>query len=166
MKKPPILYHASGSNNIEIFEPRRESFRDVNEGPVVFATANKVYALMFLVKTDDSWTRLGFFNDQPYFVCSDKERFLSSDHGGSIYELPSDSFTFDLEKGGKIRQEYTSNVAVRPIGKEDYNSGLKAMIDMGVKVYFVDESTFKEICNAGDNGFSILNKLTQEKLSE
>lgn len=165
MEKPLFLYHASKNPNIIVFEPRCESYRDPSEGPVIFATANKKYVSMFIVKTDDSWSRMGFFNDMPYFICSDKERFLSEDTGGAIYEVPSDTFSYDSEKGGKTRQEFTSKVSVKPISKVIYKSGLEAMLTMGVNVYFVDREKFQEITNSGDHGRSIIDKLTPEVIS-
>lgn len=57
--KPPLLYHASQNTNITTLEPRALTVRNVDEGPVVFATPDKKYVTTFLVPTDDNWTNMG-----------------------------------------------------------------------------------------------------------
>jgi len=160
--KPKYLYHASPNRDIEVFEPREGAHRGLDEGPVVFATPNKIYVSMFLVKTDDSWAQFGFFSDVPYFICADRKRYMESDKGGAIYTLPSDSFASDPVHAGMVREEYTSKVAVRPVDKVEYNSGLQAMIDNNVNIYFVDKDTFTKMKKAEDHGWNIIKNLSPE----
>lgn len=161
LQKPKYLYHASQNSDIDVLEPRAESVRDPSEGPVVFATANLLYVTMFLVNSDDSWTVQGKFGGTFYKVISDKNRFLEADKGGTIYTLPNDTFYCDLEKGmGK--EEWVSKEAVEPIKKQYYHSGIEAMIDSGVQVYFVDKQTFQKIRQAEDQGLSILQSIQSE----
>jgi hypothetical protein len=160
-KKPKYLYHASQNPNIYILKPCAKSVRDPNEGPVVFATPSLPYVTMFLVNSDDSWTTKGRFNKTFYTVISDKNRFLKTDKGGTIYTLPNDAFYCDLKRGmGKL--EWVSKKPVKPIGKKHYESGLEAMIDNGVQVYFVGKQTFQKIRQAEDHGFSILQTIQSE----
>lgn len=135
MVKPKFLYHASSNRNVEILEPRAESIRDPNEGPVVFATPNKTYASMFLVPSDDSWTSKGQFNEQYYHAISDEKRYKKLDKGGAIYTLKPDTFETDLTKSMKQR-EWMSKKSVKPVKKEVYESGLEAMKQLGVRVIF------------------------------
>ena len=160
MDKPRLLYHASPSREIKVFEPRAEQMRDRSEGPVVFATPNKASVSCFIVKTDDSWTQISTFGDVQTMIISDLERFEREDHGGAIYELPSDTFIHEIRGGAS--DEWTSRVPVKPIGKTEYDSGLEAMIEEGVQVYVVDKPTFQNIYNAKDNGMGILRTLTSE----
>jgi len=160
MKKPDVLYHASPNRNIEIFKPRNESVRDANEGPVVFATSQKDYASCFLVVTDDNWVQISRFNNVRVVVISERSRFAREDQGGAIYELPSDTFVNEIR--GSAKDEWTSREAMKPIGKEVFESGLAAMLNYGVQVYFVDKTTFKKITNADDHGISILRTLQSE----
>lgn len=158
-EKPPVLYHASKNAGIKTFEPRIGKRRDENEGAQVFATPSKAMATIFLVETDDSWTQSGAMDGVPYIIISDKERFTQLDTGGTIYSLPSDTFETDLEKG--LRElEYTSNEAVEPTEAEHFFSALSAMLENGVKVYFVDKETFENIQTAEDNGEQIVKNLT------
>lgn len=159
--KPKILYHASSNRHINIFEPRAESVRDENEGPVVFATSDKILASIFIVSTDDSWANSGLFSNVHYFVCGDKARFKKLDKGGAIYTLPPDTFENDPTKGLGTR-EWTSKLPVKPIKKDIYKSGLDAMVEMGVQVYFVDMNTFGQILQSNDHGNAIIRSLVSE----
>lgn len=161
MKKPEYLYHASPNKNIDVFEPRAETVRDPNEGPVVFATTSEAKASKFLVPTNDNWSESGAFNQVNYIVISDEERFRNLDKGGSIYTIPSDTFYQDPKiRGGS--SEWVSKEPVKPVAKEDFESGLDTMIEFGVQVYFVDKKTFEKIQNSEDHGYEILKKLDSE----
>lgn len=46
------------------------------------------------------------------------------------------------------------------VDKEEYESGLRAMLENGVKVYFVDRETFDAIKQSDDHGFEIIQSLT------
>lgn len=154
-EKPPVLYHASQKRDIERFELRGERVRDPNEGARIFATPDKRLATIFLVPTDDSWANSGFFGDTPHLIVSDENKFRAMDMGGAIYSLPSDRFETDLTKGLR-EKEWTSTEEVRPIGKKEYASGLTAMLESGVQVYFVDQETYEKTQDAPDGGYSIL----------
>jgi hypothetical protein len=158
-EKPPVLFHASRNTAIEVFEPRAESTRDINEGPKVFATPSRAMAGIFLVDCDDSWVRSGSMDGVPYIIISDEERFKSLDTGGVIYSLPNDTFENDPEKG--LRElEWTSSESVTPIDREVVPSALEDMIKNGVKVYFVNKETYQSIQESPDSWESIINALT------
>lgn len=161
VEKPKFLYHASTNRNIEEFEPRRGSYRDPTEGPVIFASPSKAYASMFITKADDRWAIKGRFSDTFYTVISDEERFRNIDKGGSIYTLPPDTFTCDPKKSMGVH-EWVSKVPVKPLKVEDYDSCLEAMLENGVQVFFVNKETFKEINNSSDHGNKILKALESE----
>lgn len=162
-EKPPVLFHASRNKAIEVFEPRAEKTRDENEGLRVFATPSRAMAAIFLVDCDDSWVQSGAMNGIPYVIISDEERYRNLDKGGVIYSLPNDSFESDPEKG--LRElEWISSEPVTPISKEVVPSALEDMFKNGVKVYFVDKETYKNIQNSPDSGESIVNNLTPASL--
>ncbi len=166
LEKPSILYHASPNRGITVFHPKKESFREANEGPVVFATPDKAYAMIFLIKTDNAWTTIGRFSEAGvpgpwHIIISDRDRFEKADVGGTLYEFDPKDFSYDKKRNmGNI--EWTSQNPVKPIRKEDYPSGLEAMKSAGINVYFVDEATFNVIRHANDDGKSIINTLTLE----
>lgn len=166
IEKPLVLYHASQSKHIDEFEPRRGGYRDPGEGPVVFATPDKAYATLFLVKSNDSWTFKGRYSEAGvkgpwHIIISDKDRFVAADKGGSIYSFDPNNFSFDPHRN-MGSNEWTSHTPVSPIGEEYYPSGLEAMKSAGVEVYFVDAATFSEIKNSEDYGYSILASLNPE----
>ena len=141
------LYHASQNKNIEMLKPQAESVRDPNEGPVVFASHDKVYVTCFLVPTNDNWSKISHYSTSRHptiYVMSilDEKRFRELDKGGAIYHLSSNGFYLDETKNST---EWASKVSVRPFKKELYNSGLDAMIENGVIVYFCDKSTFLKL---------------------
>lgn len=168
LKRPPVLYHASNNPNIEVFEPRVESVRDKDEGPMVFATPDKAFATCFIVPTSGSWVKIGRFSEPGrvgpwHVVISDKTRFSELDKGGAIYELSSDGFSTDPNKGVGA-SEWVSPSAVKPITHEQVQSGLQAMLDAGVQVYFVDQATFEQIRQSDDHGKVIIDSLTPYNL--
>ena len=70
---------------------------------------------------------------------------MNLDKGGTIYVIPSD--TFNLYRGF----EWYSKKSVKPIKKIIVKSGLEAMIDRGVQVYFVSGDRFKKLREGADN---------------
>jgi len=169
-KKPQVLYHASPNQDIEVFEPRRERFRDANEGPVVFATPDKAYATMFLVKSNDSWVVQGRFSEAGingpwHIIISDRERFEQADIGGSIYEFDPGGFEYEPDKN-MGSTEWTSKESVTPYRKVDYPSVLQAMIKAGVQVYLVDQHILDQIKSSSDDGYEIIQSLQQHLIEE
>ena len=166
MQKPKVLYHASPNKNIEVFEPRANGVRDKSEGPVIFATPDKVFSSIFLVKTDGSWAKISRWTSNglttPWsLIVKGKRRFVRKDKGGAIYHLSPESFNFDPSKGVG-ESEWTSRNEVRSIKKDVYDSGLRAMINHGVEVYFVSRKVFREINQSEDHGREIIAKLKKE----
>ncbi|RJR26795.1 hypothetical protein C4561_03365 [candidate division WWE3 bacterium] len=159
--KPAVLYHASRNRNIEVFEPRAESVRHPEEGPVVFAAEDEVYACKFLVPSDDSWAKLSRFGKVHVAVYADKARFFENDKGGAVYELPSDSFELDPKFSGST-VEWTSKSPVKPIKKIVYESGFQAMLDNRVQVYFITPEQLQSMKDAPDHGYAIIKTLESE----
>lgn len=158
-EKPTFLYHGSAHKNIKELEPRNKSVRDPNEGPVVFATPELALAAIFMTK---KVVESGKFDDIPYAIIIDqKESFIKNNKGGHIYIVPSSSFQNDPSKGlGEY--EWVSKEKVEPLQKIEYLSSLDAMIENGVQVYFIDETTHQEIKTSKDNGLSILQNIESE----
>lgn len=152
-EKPPVLYHASSRKDLEILKPRAESIRDDSEGPVVFATQDKSFVSCFLVDTDDSWSKISVYRSSRhpniYLHCiADEQRFKELDKGGAIYSVASDSFSLDESKGDI---EWTSKTDTEPFKSEVHESGLDAMLDNGVQVYFCDVEKLNELKEVTDD---------------
>lgn len=158
--KPSVLYHASQNRDIDLLEPRTESVRDTNEGPVVFATPDKAEAVKFIVPSNDTWTKKMRYGEIHIHIISDRKRYEEADKGGVVYHLNPETFENDETKGSKT--EWTSKTPVKPYEKEIYESGLQAQLENGVQVYFTDKETFKKIEESEDHGNSIIRNLISE----
>ena len=93
-------------------------------------------------------------------VVGDRESFLKKDKGGHIHVLPSETFEPTPHKG--MSNEWVSKESVKPSKVLEYDSALNAMLEYGVQVYFVDNSTFQKISEAKDYGYSILQNIQSE----
>lgn len=159
---PRLLFHGSSNRDIRVFEPRAEHVRSSSEGPVVFATPHLALAAIFMVKRDNSWTKIASYHGGPwYFVCSDRERFVELDHGGAIYCLPVEDFTSDPDKGLGVH-EWVSKKPVKPLHRFEFELGLDAMLALGVHVFFVDKEKFSRMKESNDHGCSIIETLESE----
>lgn len=141
--KPSVLYHGTAIRNLKQLVPQNKSIRDPEEGPVVFATTRKDLAVCFCLPTDDSWVKIGVGNNKCEIVISDERRFRQLDQGGIVYELPSTTFTCDINKGMK-ELEWTSKEPVVVHGQTKYKSVLDGLIQEGVTVYFVSQDFFEQ----------------------
>ncbi|MBI4158266.1 MAG: hypothetical protein HY505_01420 [Candidatus Yanofskybacteria bacterium] len=158
-EKPPFLYHGSPHKDIEAVEPRKEKYRDLEEGELVFATQDLAIATIFMTKASRG---SGSFGDVPYvYIIEPREEFIKDDNGGHIYVLPSDTFACDPNKGLGV-YEWTSKEKVKPVRKIEYSSTLDAMLENGVQVYFMDEETHRKIEVSKDHGLSIYRELESE----
>jgi hypothetical protein len=161
MRSPDVLYHASKEHGLVEIEPRRGNYRDPEEGPVIFAAADKAGAAKHLVRTDDSWVSSGYFNDVPFMAISDEKRFRAVDTGGTIYHLPGETFSTRPDLGMGVK-EWTSKLPVKPITSERYDSGLELMLQEGVQVFFIDPETLQKMRESEDHGFSELLQVESE----
>ena len=106
----------------------------------MFASPDLACATLFLVRTYDNDSSKGYENGIYYYVISDKEKFLELDKGGTVYVLPDANFTSDPEEWSR---EWATKDKVKPLSKIHFDSGLRAMVDNGVRVYFTDRETFE-----------------------
>ena len=104
--KPRYLFHGSPYKDLDELKPMNLTVRDSSEGKVIFATQSKIYASVFIVPADDSWSHICAFSSgtkgpqgklvtTQYAVYADRKRFEELDKGGAIYKVPSDSFSLD-----------------------------------------------------------------------
>lgn len=155
-------------------EPKRKSFRDKDEGAVVFATQRKGLAASFMshVKNPDDYPDISVINRKPVVLIPKKKEFLKNDTGGAIYKLrKSKSFHRDHPKSYHFGVfEWITRRKVKPIEKKVYDSSIDAMIDNGAIVYFVtkkQQKDFRKLANEKEPSEnsklrSFFNKLTSE----
>jgi len=154
-KEPKELYHASDNKELQEFESRKEKIRNPNEGPVVFATKDKAYASMFIVRSDDAWTIKGQSGNDFFIGIADRKRYEVTDKGGAIYTFATKGFLTEPNQRGIRSKEWVSRENVRPVSKQIYSSGLEAMKSLGVKIFFINYDLLREI-----------NKLFKERRNE
>lgn len=162
-EKPAVLYIGCQTRGRTEFVPRRGRHRDENEGPVIFSTPDKALASIFTIEGhSDSWTKIGYYGKiLTVIICMSREDFIKRDHGGVIYEVPSDTFDFNPNLG-MGEKEWTSRDPVKPNLEVSHNSTLDTMVENGVQVYFVDKKSFDEIWDADDYGKKILSGVMSE----
>lgn len=158
-------YHASENQDLEVLEPRDIGKRDPQDEPRVYATDDEAYASMFLVRSDDSWTfKFGLREDNldaHWFICiSDKERYLEKDKGGVIYSLAKDQF---VPVPDCTTPEWMSTQPTNTI-KKTYTSGIDAMLEHNVQVYFSSKEEMENVKSNKDvyKTLQILNQLENE----
>lgn len=161
LKKPAYLFHASPMRGLKIIKPRKKTVRDASEGAVVFATPDKIYALMFLVPTDDSWVSMGLFGKTHYMAIADKKRFMANDKGGALYKLSSKTFSCDLTKGGR-EKEWVSKEPVNVTSESSFEKAKDVLIRAGVQLFFISPKQLSMMNRSKDHGLSVLKKIKPE----
>ena len=135
--KPPFLYHGSVAGNIQSFIPRGAKNRPA-EPPAVYATPYLEIAIQSMA---NAYASNGGILDGRRFVCipMTRKEFEQKDTGGSVYALPSETFTINNSGGGfGGSMEWVSTETVTPSSQQHYPSLLQALLQQGVEVYFVD----------------------------
>lgn len=144
-----VLYHASQSKDLLLIEPKRTLSKDKFIGNFVFATTDKILAIMYLTAKGYA-TLMGLHEEQPNIViCANSEDYLKHDKGGAIYELPSESFIESPQK--ELSDcELVSKVSVKPLRKLVYDKSIDTIMDAGIHVRFVDKQTFDSLIGNPD----------------
>jgi len=164
IEKPPFLYHGTIDQNIKQFEPRSAKERP-KENPAVYASDDIEIAVQSMA---NKYVSNGGVVDGIKFVCipMGREEFIRQDRGGVVYRLPSESFA--INKGiGLGDKEWVSHDEVKPIDAVIYPSLLRALLDQGTQVYFIEPELIEVINRAQDENQpdtlkNILKNLTPE----
>ena len=143
-EKPKVLYHGSPVRGLKVLEPRNICKRSKDEGKMVFASPFIEFSSMFLNRLNDMHSCGVSFSGPHCFIC---KKSSWNDTGGSIYELPSDSFSYDSNKG-RGYLEWTSTESVNALKETVFESAAEAMMSLGVQLFFVDDDEFKEVDEA------------------
>lgn len=152
-----VLYHASPHKELRAITPQRTRSNNQYIGDYVFATANKLLAVMYLA-TKGVGTLMNP-DDQPWIVlCSSSANYTANDRGGAIYELPTAGFT-ETPQAGLTAYEVVSSTAMEPLGKTVYDKSLTAMASHGIEIYFASSKLFNEMV-ANKNAEQVVPGLT------
>lgn len=136
-----VLYHASQRKYLSLIKPQSTLSNNKYIGDFIFATKNKMMALMYLVPKGIPILMNPTGPVPDIVICGDVSRFLTKDIGGAIYELSATNFNKTPQEG-LSEYEMVSTKPVKPIRKTIYKSTLEALLSAGVQVRFTDETTF------------------------
>jgi hypothetical protein len=161
MTRPEVLYRGTPNKGVSQFVPKEKIGSGSSERLVVSAAPDRTVATKFVVPVENQNVVMGSFGDVHYYVCNNEQAFREMDEGGAIYTLRPDDFEFNPNIG-----IWTSPKPVVSTSEEDVLSGLDAMIEAGVQVFFVDQETFKRIKESSDQRLEILRNLVSENMKQ
>ena len=159
MANPELLFRGTPNRGVSLFVPKERVGRGSSERLVVSAAPDRTVATEFVVPIEDLKVVIGSIGGVRYYVCGDKQPFKEKDKGGAIYTLNPEGFEYNPDIG-----IWTSTKPVETTSQEDVSSGLEAMIEAGIQVFFVDSETFNQFKESSDKGREILRNLTSENM--
>ena len=159
MDKPEVLYRGSPRKDATLFIPKEKVGTGITKRLVVSSSANMAEATKFLVPVEQFPCLFGIFGEVQYFLCGNEGIFRKIDNGGAVYSLPGNTFYYDFEA-----RTWVSAVPVKPISHEVFSSGLNAMVDSGVQVYFLDPKILENCQESADRGLKLLRSHVSENM--
>lgn len=139
-----VLYHSSPVKNLKILNTSPTLSNNVNIGNYLFATENKLLALMYLMPQGFPIMMDSKKNNPTVVIAGNTEEVLSMDHGGSVYVLDDKNFIETPQKG-LSDYERVSKVSVKPIREIKVEDTINSLIEAGVSIYFVDDNVFNDL---------------------
>jgi len=166
---PHILFHGSPRQDLTMIMPHKLDMR-CHGRPIVFASHHIAMASIFMLKHKGKFACGRLPCGDIFFMTNDKRSCILEDQGGAIYLLPSGSFFCEPYESLGL-DEWISYEAIKPLTKFTFSSALDAMLSMGVRIYFVDDSTYARYWRIGSSDtewnafFKPLHYLTKEQLA-
>lgn len=166
---PNTLFHGSPQIDIDIIRPKPLGSRCKGQ-PIVFASHHIALASLFMLKHHGKFACGRLPNGDIFFMTDDKRRCILEDHGGAIYIVPATTFFCESHVSLGV-DEWMSYGAIRPLTKFIFPSALDAILDFGVKVFFVDGDTYARYWQLGSSNdawtafFKTLKPLTKDQLA-
>lgn len=138
------LYHGSPKNDLKQLTPQKTLSLDKYIGDFVFATKNKVLAIMYLANKGVA-TLMNAESESPYIViCAEANEYIKNDIGGALYKVSSKTFK-KTPQAGLENYEVVSEEAVETETESVYSTSLEAFKNNKIAVYFVDQKTLDEL---------------------
>jgi len=138
------LYHSSQKKNLKLLIPQKTLSHDKYIGDFVFATYNKYLAIMYLATKGVGILMNPKKPDMTIVICANEKEYLITDKGGAVYEMTDDGF-FDSPQSGLGEYEKVTKKPVKPLKKVIFESSIDALVNNGVKVYFVNAKMFNSL---------------------
>jgi hypothetical protein len=166
---PNTLFHGSSNIAIDVIRPKAVGNRCKGK-PIVFATHHIALASLFMLKHEGRFACGRLPNDEIFYLTDNKRQCIMEDQGGAIYVVPASSFFCEAHVSLGV-DEWISYGSISPLAKFEFPSALDAILDFGVKVYFVDGHTYARYWRLGSSDaewmafFKHLKPLTKEQLA-
>jgi len=154
MGRPEFLYRGTPRRDVDQFVPKELVKVSGENKLVVSATPDKVAATKFIVPVEGLRVTMGVLDGIHYYFCADETRFRELDRGGVVYTLLSEGFMPSDRQG-----VWANPNPVSPISKEEFVSGLSAMVASGVKVHFVPAGVLEKLGLLGEGQAKVLREL-------
>lgn len=134
IEKPKHLYYGSAEKNITIFKPTPNEFMGA-EKDFFFASPDRNAAIAYMYSGRPWSSRV----DNDTGIISSifpitREEFIGQDKGGAVYVFSPEKFTSHPKRK---HYEWVTEESIKPESVEVFASGLKAMEDAGIKMYFL-----------------------------
>ena len=137
---PNTLFHGSMHKDIEIIKPKTLGTRCKGR-PIVFASHHIALASLFMLKHHGKFACGRLPDGNIFYITDNKRQCILDDQPGAIYVVPAESFFCEAHVSLGV-DEWISYGAIKPLAKFVFQSALDAILDFGVKVYFVDSTTY------------------------
>lgn len=166
---PNTLFHGSTNTEIDIIRPKPLGTRCKGQ-PIVFASHHIALASLFMLKHHGKFACGRLPNGDIFYMTDDKRRCILEDRGGAIYVVPAATFFCEAHVSLGV-DEWITYAAVKPLAHFIFSSALDAILDFGVKVYFVDNNTYAHYWQLGPSNdewaafFRPLHPLTKLQLA-
>jgi hypothetical protein len=157
MSSPEFLYRGTPRKDVDQFTPKELVKVNGEDKLVVSATPDKTSATKFIVPTEGLGVKMGILDGIHYYLCADEDKFRGLDQGGAVYAISPQGFALS-----DIPDVWVNLNSVRPISKEEFLSGLTAMVAAGVIVRFVSTEMLEGPDKHSENYTERLRELLSE----
>ena len=145
------LYHATSNPDLTELEPRECEAMNGERGSFVFAAADFTGAHAYALKTPEMLCThyMSGFPDKSVHVCiiRDREKFLSRNVTGAIYELPIEQFRRLYFDSGEASYEWVSQTLVKLDPEKATKVTLESAMAQGIQVFFASPDADKDLVN-------------------
>ena len=162
-KELKIMYHASPIKGLKTIEPSNKSVSSIGSTPSIFASPSPNLAVVFMTSPDSlldgQYTSGSYDGLTEVVVIGDEEKFRQQERkGGGIYTVPSENFEPE-EGAGRGELVQTSSKPATVLAEEKWNSAIAAMLHYGIKVCFIEKSSFPTFASlSGEEQWELIQK--------
>lgn len=162
---PQFLYHASTVKGLKLLTPR---LTHKSPTPQLFAGNNPEWVIPFLIKGGNEWCRLGAFANANgdiirYVQVSNRDEYQKNDIGGAVYRLSGKDFSSNLGTFPRaVPVEWVCSKPIVPLDSVEFDSAIKAMLELGVQLFYISQAQLDEHDKRPDEGWKKLLSIESE----